>query len=392
MYSLPDIAEIQSCCDTIMERLRSVHLRHIAGSEAPVVYISDAYPGVWMEHVYDGLVWAKLTGETQVAKAYVKLFLDHQREDGRLPCYIWESKTGYGQLQECVSFTSLVWEVYEMTKDEEFLYEAYLKCCLWDKWLCENRGGASGLVEMRCGYDTGHDNSGRLDGMLYQGSEPGEGDAECPVAPIIAPDINAVFFGDRMALSRMAAELGLRADNLHWILEANKTRQKLFEVCFDEQDEFFYDVDKNGAKRKCRSISVTNLFCENVPGRGLARAMFDRYFRGGREFDTPYPWPSVSSDDPLFEKRHKGNSWGYYSQGLTMLRTLRWMKNYGLEEELHENMRRWISAWTNAERPFGQELDPMTGEPSESSPWYSSTMLFYLCSAKELGFWKGPEA
>ncbi|MDO4739510.1 MAG: hypothetical protein Q4A66_02480 [Eubacteriales bacterium] len=388
MYSMPSREQIVQHCEQALRRLREVHLRAIADSRGPVVYISDAYPGVWLEHVYDGLVWASLTGEWDVAKAYIRLFLDHQREDGRLPCYVWQEKTGYGQLQECVSFASLAWEVYETTRDEEFLREAYEKCCLWDKWLCEHRNGSSGLIEMHCGYDTGHDNSARLDGMRHHGSE-GDGPALCPVAPVIAPDINAVFFGDRTALSKMAAQLGLAEDNLHWILQATRTRQLLLDTCLDPQELFFYDVDKNGVMRKCRSISVTNVFSEKVLGRCLVHSIFDRYFRHGAEFDTPYPWPSVSSADPLFERRLPGNSWGYYSQGLTMLRTLRWMKHYGLEDELHENMRRWLSAWTDSARPFGQELDPFTGEPSESSPWYSSTMLFYLVSAKELGFWPG---
>ena len=162
---------------------------------------------------------------------------------------------------------------------------------------------------------------------------------------------------------------------------------ELLQVCWDEEDEFFYDVDKHGCKRRVRNISITNVFTERVMDKAMADRVFDRYFRGGKEFDTPYPWPSVSSGDALFERRKEGNSWGYYCQALTMLRTLRWMKHYGYEDEMHRNMRIWLNAWTDAELPFGQELDPFTGKPSKSSPWYSSGLLFYLVSAKELGIW-----
>jgi hypothetical protein len=33
---------------------------------------------------------------------------------------------------------------------------------------------------------------------------------------------------------------------------------------------------------------------------------------------------------------------------------------------------------------MGQELDPISGVPTECSEWYSSTMLFYLYAAKRL--------
>ena len=210
-----DANRIAENCRVALERLRTVHLRTIADSRGPVVYISDAYPGVWLEHVYDGVVWAQLTGETDVAHNYVSLFLDHQSADGQLPCYVWQHKTGYSQIQECVSFGAMALEVWKMTRDMQFLQKAYAGCCRWDAWLCAHRGGDSGLIEMYSGYDTGHDNSGRLDGMVYQGEAPLDGQGkpdDCPVAPLLAPDMNAVFYGDRCALSQMAQALGLDAE------------------------------------------------------------------------------------------------------------------------------------------------------------------------------------
>ena len=384
----PSQEAVARTCRMVLERLRKYHLKEIHGSDGPVVYISDAYPGVWMEHVYDSLVWAELTGENRVPKAYVKLFLDHQKPDGQLPCYVWHHKVGYSQLQECVSFGRLCLETYEKNPDREFLEYLYAGCSRWDAWLCANRTGNSGLVEMYCGYDTGHDDSGRLDGMKYPGNVCEDAAVKpegCDVAPLIAPDINAVFYGDRMALSKMAALLGRTEEAAAWKKRAEDVKRKLFDYCYDEADQFFYDVDKHGNQRKCRNISITNVFTEKVLDRDLVTAIFDRYFRNPGEFGTPYPYPSMSAGAPVFEKRQAGNSWGYYCQGLTMLRTLRWMKDYGLERELHENMRKWIAAWTDADLPFGQELDPFTGEPSACSPWYSATMLFYLASARELG-------
>lgn len=384
-----DEKAIQAACRQILERMRTHHIKKIAYSDGPVVYISDTYPGVWMEHIYDSLVWADLTGENEVPYNYIKLFIDHQKENGQLPCYVWHDYIGYSQLQECVSFGSLCLETWEKNPDPVFLRMIYKACCGWDRWLCANRmTQKTGLVEMFCGYDTGHDGSARLDGLKYQRlvSENAASFPEgCEVAPLIAPDINACFYGDRMALARMAQLLNLPDEAKKWEEKAAEVKKKLVEICYDEADQFFYDVDKHGRMRKCRNISITNVFTEKVLDSHQVHTIFDRYFRNEKEFGTPWPYPSVSAGDPLFEKRYEGNSWGYYCQGLTMLRTLRWMKYYGLEHELHENMEKWLAAWTGASKPYGQELDPFTGIPSDCSPWYSATMLFYLASAKELG-------
>ena len=47
---------------------------------------------------------------------------------------------------------------------------------------------------------------------------------------------------------------------------------------------------------------------------------------------------------------------------------------------------KWLKAWSRCYDEFklGQELDPITGKPSVSSEWYSSSMLFYWYAAKRL--------
>ena len=378
-------------CRHILTRIRSHHLREWDGS-GKVFYISDTYPAVWMEYTYDSLVWAMLTGENEIAVNETMLFINKQRDDGHLPFVVGADSAGYSQLQECVSFAALCNEVHDMTGDREYLERAYTACAKWDEWLCKNRMGDHGLIEMYCGFDTGHDHSGRLTGMKYQGNigkDAADKPEGCPVAPLIAPDLNAIFYGDRMALSKMAEKLGLKEESQKWYALAEDIKARMFDKCFNSEDIFFYDVDKNGEMRRIKSISITAQFVERVLDSSLADKIFDRYFRGEGEFNTPYPYPAVSSSDPLFVKNKAGNSWGYFSQGLTQLRTIRWMKQYGYEEEMRKNMRLWLDAWTASELPFGQELDPFTGESSVCSPYYSSTMLFYLYAAKELGAWDG---
>ena len=46
----------------------------------------------------------------------------------------------------------------------------------------------------------------------------------------------------------------------------------------------------------------------------------------------------------------------------------------------------WLRAYCDSfdKLPFGQEFDPITGEPSEAAPWYSSAMLLFLRGLDEL--------
>jgi hypothetical protein len=88
----------------------------------------------------------------------------------------------------------------------------------------------------------------------------------------------------------------------------------------------------------------------------------------------------VAINDPTWHKNKPGNSWGYYSQAQTILRAFRWMPHYGFAKEHRELLSIWVKAFCDTfdALPFGQELDPITGTPSEAAPWYSSAMLPFL--------------
>jgi hypothetical protein len=390
--------EILRQYEMVLNRIKNIHIKCFPGHPEPIFLISNAYPGVWLEHAYDAIAWADFCPEMAfVARAQVNLFLDNQKEDGQFPCYVLDESNpntknyrrliGFGQLQECVSFTRLCYEAALLNQDNELMERAYQKCSAWDAWMCRNRMTAQNrLVELFCLFDTGHDNSDRLAGI--PGGCP-NGDAkrcnEGDDLPLIAPDINAVFYGSRMALADMAEHLGKTKESASWREKAQKVKQALIETCYDPEDEFFYDVDRQGSKRKFKTIHITNLFCEHVLDQDMADKIFHRYLRNEKEFWTPYPFSSMSISDPHFNKEREGNDWSYFSQGLTALRALRWMDDYGYGADLEELMRIWTDALVRSETvKFSQELDPFTGEMSKGCEWYSATMLFFIHSVKRL--------
>jgi hypothetical protein len=119
---------------------------------------------------------------------------------------------------------------------------------------------------------------------------------------------------------------------------------------------------------------------DNESDAALIKEIYERHISNPDEFATPYPYPSMAISDPSCEGHAQRNCWGYYSQGLIALRATLWMEQYGFEGEFDNLCSKWVKAWTEHfdTLKLGQELDPISGVPTKSSEWYSSTMLFYL--------------
>lgn len=391
----------------IIERLEKVHIGCFEGMEKPLLLISEQYPGVWLEHVYDSVFYAMQDPtKLYLAQNTIDLFLSYQREDGQFPCYVWDKKRthgpniGYAHIQECVSFAKLCLLLYRMDGDRARLSRAYHACAKWAAWLRANRMTTGrGLVEMFVGYDTGHDNSGRLTGLSCPGKYEINGEAQDaailppadPVAPVLAVDMSCNYYGTLRALAEMAELLGEKEEGLRFASEAEAVKAALFALCYDEKDAFFYDVDKDGRQRKCRSSTIFHLFLEGVLDRekdaDVIEQIYRRHIANAEEFATPYPYPSMAVNDPSCQGHPLFNCWGYYTQGLIALRTTLWLEQYGWKAEMDRLCRQWVAAWTEhfSLCKMGQELDPITGIPTASSEWYSSTMLFYLYAAGRLG-------
>lgn len=391
-------------------RIESVHVGCFDGMEKPLFLISETYPGIWLEHVYDSVFYAKMNPKyLYLAENTAELFLSMQKEDGQLPYCVIDRKrrpeakneelVGYSQIQECVSFARLCYMIYEMNKSRKFLSRAYTSLSKWADWLKRHRMTRGlGLIEMFVGFDTGHDRSGRLSGMGCVGNNTIDGvrqnasvlPPDDGVTPIIAVDMSCNYYGTLTALAKMAEELGLRDEAAIWRESASEVKKKLFEICFDKDDCFFYDVDRNGNKRKYLSSTIFHLFLEGVLDKDedaeLIREIYERHIANPREFATPYPYPSMAICDPSCEGHAEDNCWGYYSMGLIALRCTLWMEKYGFEAEFDNLCERWVEAWTKHfdKLKMGQELDPITGVPTNCSEWYSSTMLFYLYAVERI--------
>ena len=394
------------------------NIRCFKGSTKPLPLISLTYPGVWLESSAQmAFLYTKLVpSNLHVVENTINLFIDNQTEDGQLPCYVLDENVeqsrdfgeiiGYSQIQECSSLARLCLWVYKINKDKAFLKKSYDSGKAWDGWLRKNRMTTGrGLIEMFCGYDTGHDNSGRFVGMScyqnYAYEENGvikhHNAAVLPpddgITPILAPDMNCVFYATNAALAEMADILGLPEEADEWRKKAKEIKRLLFKYCYNEDDAFFYDVDRNGKQRKYLSISILHLFMEGVLDRNedanVIDAIYNRHIKNPNEFWTPYPFPATAISDPYWQnlKNPPVNCWGYYTQTLTLMRCALWMDEYGYSEDFDEACRRWLQAYTDGydKIRFGQEIHPITGEPTICDEWGIGCMNFYCYVVKRLG-------
>ena len=403
--------KVKEICNTITERIKNEQIGCFSNYDKPLFLISTQYPGIWLEHVYDSVFWAKMSPEyLDIAVNTINLFIDNQLDNGQLPYNLLDEKRvnvkskdeliGYTHTQEVVSFARLALEVCQMKNDRAFYEKCYKAAMAWDSWLRKYRmTSGRGLVEMFYGWDTGHDNSGRLNGMKYRENLVIDGEAmnasvmptDDELLPILAVDMSANLYSTDMAIAEFADYLGDKENAAHYRGLAKEIKQKMFELLYDETDAFFYDVDRSGNKRKFLSCTIFYLFYERVLDKEedaeIIEKIYKKHIKNPDEFWTACPLPSMAVNDPSCEGHDNYNCWGYYSQALIALRCTRWMDHYGFSSDFDYICEKWIEAWTDAydDIKLAQELDPLTCKPTRSSEWYSSCMLFYLYASGRLG-------
>lgn len=387
-----DPAAVRELYGEAQRRLRD-NVRRLDCFPQPVLTIGPGYPGIWLEHNHDSLLCADY--DMAAALASHEIFYHFQREDGLIPAMVRITDAapgyfiGYGQLQTVYPLAASAYELAVRSGDEGFLRRSYEACARYDAWLCRYRDTrGTGLFELFCEYDSGHDNSPRVtDGGIPRRCP--EGDARrCPeseVLPLIAPDLSACVYRGRVALGDMAAALGRDDEAGQWRERAEALRRRIIELCYDPVDEFFYDIDRHGRFRRYRAEQIFRMFMCGVPDKALFDRIYERHILNPAEFNAPYPFPSVALDDPSYKGERLSNNWGGMSQAHTALETLFWMRQYGRGADFEAFASIWLERYLTVGRGFPQELHPVTGAASDCAPWFTTSLLAYVKFAEAVG-------
>ena len=232
--------------------------------------ISSSYPGIWLEHTYDALMYYYLFGDISVAKNTILFFIKNQI-DGQLPCfYRLNKELGYSQIQECVSFFNLAFKVYEIINDISFLNTIYDAAKKYISFLMKYRMTENkGLVEIFVGYDTGHDNSKRIEDLKYKGYYAIDGKRiGAKIKPndlvIFGIDLASNFYMNLKTISKMAHILNKKDEEKYYYDLAINQKNKILKCFYDEKDLCFYDLNYDLRKRRIKSSTMFHVLLEHV--------------------------------------------------------------------------------------------------------------------------------
>lgn len=330
--------------------------------DLPILNEGGIYYGCWLEST--GTINAELLSRfiPKVAGDTFAGFARHQRDDGLFPYKLTQEGPVFSQIQTVTPLARSVWNHYLLNgRDQDYLAKLYVAMGRNDAWLARWRDTRrTGAVEAFCAFDTGHDLSARFWHVpdSPEGNDPRRYRADNPVLPFIAPDLTANVACQRDYLALMAEELG--EDGSVWRQRAESSRAALFAQCFDPDEGFFYDLDRNDQFVRVQSdVLLRVLACEIGDEDFFAEAL-GRYLLNTRKFFAKYPFTSIALDDPRFDPAFDYNSWCGPTNFLTLIRAAHAFEHHGRHVELTWMMQPVLSALFRGER-FAQTINPFNG-------------------------------
>ncbi|MFC0331986.1 hypothetical protein ACFOLF_21785 [Paenibacillus sepulcri] len=349
------------------------------GGADPVLHEGGIYLGCWLEST--GTINAELLSRfiPSVSESTYQLFADYQLEDGLMPYKITGQGPAYRQIQLVTPLARSVWNHYLLHgRNKQFLGKMFGAMQRYDKWLAVYRNTrGTGCVEAFSTFDTGHDLSPRFWHIpdTPHLDDPRQYNPDSPTLPLLAPDLTANVYCQRMYLARIAEELG-ETSAADWISQAEQSKASLFKYCYDETDAFFYDLDNNDQFVRVQSDVLLRVLACEVGDRGLFDTALRRYLLNSSKFFAKYPFTSIAMDDPRFDPFSSYNSWGGPSNFLSLIRTAHAFEHHQRYVELTWVLYPILAAMSNMKR-FSQALSPWTGEEGFTQT-YSPAILCML--------------
>lgn len=321
-----------------------------------------------------------------------------------------------------------VWNVYEQTKDVEFLKEMYPKLVAYHNWWYTNRDtDQNGIAEYgamvhdahyklvedsdeflkdengnpvvdddavieAAAWESGMDNATRFD---KEGS--GEGDIGVKVfenkdasGKVVgysinqeSVDLNAYLYAEKGFLKSIAEELGNTDDAKKYEKEAIQVWNYINTKMYDKKTGFYYDLqtDKNGTTKKLlvnrgKGTEGWLPLWANIATKEQAQSVKENMV-DPEKFNLKVPFPTASKDNSKFEaaKYWRGPVW--LDQALYGVEAL---QNYGYEKEA---VAMATALFDNAEGlledgPIRENYNPLTGEGLHTKNFSWSASAYYL--------------
>ncbi len=388
------------------ERLAKLNMKNFGKYE--VMVEGAGYSAVYLEtQPIGGAMYAKR--DIEIAKNNQLVFMDCQREDGRLPGSVrfqggklvsryLELQGGYLPLE--------AFDVYFWTgKDQNYLAHLYETLEKYDDYLWKTRDSDNnGCLETWCIHDTGEDHCSRFGDSYHSwllnfaptlenlkkisaadslelcsdfyNRCSGKIKLNSPM-PIESMDVMSFSYANRYVLARIS-EILKTGRSKFWDEKARVVKEKIRDYLWIPEKHACYDRNRDN---KVMDILIHNNLRSMYFG-SFDQKMADEFIKyhllNPTEFWTNMPLPSIAANDATFRNISE-NNWGGQPEGLTFQRSVRALENFGHYAELTMIGRKLLKA-IEGSLLFVQQFDPFTGTPSEPSirNGYGPTVLASL--------------
>ncbi len=355
-------SKLQRVYDTAEEKC----LRNLKSFGGRTVLVEGGgYEKIWLEtQPMGGAMYALRSPEAALNNCL--LFMEHQREDGRLPgsiqCVGGVTEPQFNKYQGFCFPDPALSLYYLFGRDRAYLRQLKDTLIRFDACLWRTRHiTGNGLLSSFCVYDTGEDLALRYgDAPCWWGDDrPPEGYRTVPMASM---DVTSWSVAARLTLAYICREEGDPAEE-DWRRKAAEAAEALRRGLWDERRGAFFDRDSSG--------NTIDILCHNtlrcMYWGSLSRPMAERFVRqhllNPAEFMTPFPLPSVAANDPAFRNAPE-NNWSGQPEGLTYQRAIPALERYGYHRLVTFLGQKLIDAVDRSGCRFTQQYDPFTGEPS----------------------------
>jgi hypothetical protein len=246
------------------------------------------------------------------AEGSQRVYMEQQREDGLIayrhgPRGLQDYPHNNMSTTSAPFFSWINLEVYEVSRDKQFLEDAYLSGSKYVNWLILNRDtdhdgtfewGPYGIIEnVRDWYNAVFQVSAER--YLDVDKEDISDELECL-------DLTLMVIKEERSLAKMAKILGNEPESKQWLTLAEKTSKLVNERMWDDSTGFYYSINKNDHSfkfmtrdlRRQEIIGFLVLWAEAAPADRAARLV--QTLTDTTKFWRRYGIPTLSAQDPWY--------------------------------------------------------------------------------------------
>ncbi len=278
--------------------------RHVPTGQTYYTSYTDIYD--W-EMYFDGLALAYYGGESHTIGG-LRVFLGSQREDGFISRRVLKQEPpanqsedgrrifGYESNELCKPFlcqaalivARMRGDVSWLDREEFGRLKRFVNHWLtvWDR---DGNGLSEWASAPHSGADTQLERIGPWESYFCEGV-----------------DLNCYLHRELLAIAELAQALGLAEDSAYFGQQAEKKRDRIQSLLWDEQDSFYYSRDRRTGERiKVKSAETFLPLWAGVATPEQARLLVSCHLKNPAEFWTPYPVPSYARSEPHYTQHFR---------------------------------------------------------------------------------------